>query len=316
MELTSGVKLCITCDTSVELPANFCDMCGTSLISEAVPDKISTAEWQGPVVRIAISTVAVGFGIYLLQVKGQNTSIFLLFLPLIIGTIAGAMNIEPINTLQTSLASWVLGKLERFKEGRGKIRRYFLSPWHWLLNAAISTEQRISNPYLRSGFSVAAFLYICSLMIFIAYVAISFVVAMIIIGVAFWALSFFLDGGMSPTSTVVKTVRRKDTGAEKLLGKKLYDTSGLIRREVGQVDEDGKVYDTTGARRRQVAEIDSYGNIRDTTGFKDKMVAKISNDGTISDTTGFLNKEVGKIDKDGRVLNTKGVFNKEVGKAE
>jgi len=49
MESTPETAHCASCGNMVELPANFCDECGTPLNSSGTPDQPGSIKWQEPV---------------------------------------------------------------------------------------------------------------------------------------------------------------------------------------------------------------------------------------------------------------------------
>jgi len=306
---------CISCDSLVELPANFCEMCGTTLNVQTVTEKPELEDSKELILRIIIPVVAVAMGLYLLFSKYPSSGmLLLLLLPLIIGTVVGSINSDQMNSLQSKSINWCLLKLSGLKDKDGKRHRYFFRPWHWMLTQLISYQEKITNPFVRAGFLCAAFLYLTGIMFFLIYMAVAVVVTIILIGIICWFIFMIMEGGGSSQSSKILT--KRILPKDKLRGKDIYDNKGLLSSQIRHIDEDGNVYDTTGMVRRKVAKIDDDGKIRDMTGAWKSNVGEIDEDGNITDTTGTFHKKVGEIDEDGKIYDTTGMVREKKGKIQ
>jgi hypothetical protein len=297
------VKLleCQECGSSVVAPANFCDMCGVKLKGVSLAQPIISSyqnEQESPkniqplltdknknlAIKIGIPALIVAAGLYMLLSKNPGLHFLLFFLfPAMIWTIIGIANVGEVNAAIERFYSWILNKLEKVKEGAGKRHKYFFKPWHWMLSQIDILETKIEKPEVRTGFKVAAYLYICFLMIFIAYIAVSIVVGIILLAIVFWIIDFFSDNQ--------GTVRRKETYARGIKKDRLeyifpFGSTELEKlkqkfgSDFGELRNNGEIY-TKGAFPVKIGYIDENG--------------------TVYDTRGLLIEKRGYVDEDGRV---------------
>lgn len=221
---------CHDCGSSVAIPANYCDMCGMQFEENTMHTKTQaggehedkaksnirkikrfiTAENKELALRIGIPTlVIIGAVIAILSKNPFLHELILWISPILIGTIVGAANIPALNSSIERFSKWLLAKLATVKDKGKKRHKYFFKPWHWLLYKINNLEEKIEHPQVRNGFKIAAYLYICSLMFVIAYISISLIVLLIMVGVVFWLIDFF-----SGNESTTYTVRRKEKYVE------------------------------------------------------------------------------------------------------
>lgn len=235
--------------------------------------------------------------------------ILLLCLPMILGACVFLFKIKKVVSWEESFNGWVANKRIANGEKTGFVSRWFFRPLLWGLAKIMTSTEQMQDEYVRSAVRTAAYVYILYFACMVAYISVAVVIAFVIIVLAFWVLSFFLDGGSSESY-------RTSTVNSRFKGKRLYNTQGIFNKEKGRVDEQGRVYDTTGIFDKQVGRVDEDGRIFDMKGVFDTQKGRIDSDGNIYDTTGVFDKRVARIDENGSIKDTSGIFDKEIGKAE
>ena len=240
MQPDAGHRLCNVCNSHVETPAFFCDMCGvpfpgapavtpgsvnqpitleppravavyvesTPSTGGVVPNTFAPtaispgANWSWIAIRFGIPIAVAILAIALMASKNRNAGTILwLLLPAMIGTAVGAANLEEVNRALEGVNNWTVGKLAAHKGGDGKRHRFILRPWHWLLTRINTGAGSIENPSVRNGVTVGAYFYLLGFFAFLAYVAVAIVVGIILIGITFWIISIFADGHGSSSSS-------------------------------------------------------------------------------------------------------------------
>lgn len=258
MQPEAGNLLCSACGSHVETPAFFCDMCGvpfseasaaapeiaamraepepvraaaassgfTPSIGEVAPNTNAPStqspevDWKELAIRIGIPVAVVTLGIFLNASKNKEAhTILLLLLPAMIGTIAGAANLEQVNLALEGINNWTVEKLATRKDGDGKRHRFFYRPWHWLLTRINTWAGSIENPLVRNGVTVGAYFYVLAFFVFLVYVALVIVVGIILLVIFGWIISMF-DGGNAPSSARQPPANKKHGGGGGLFGTK------------------------------------------------------------------------------------------------
>ena len=325
MSTSSETITCKVCGRIISLPANFCDLCGAdfqkSTFSQIIRSSLGKIKIyiarikvflgeknnQELLLRIGIPTFVLVSGLFMFFSANPQLNRLLFFLfPAMAGAAVGAANIKEINDVIEKSNNWILNKLEAVKDKGGKRHKYYFKPWFWMLNQINNLSDQIVTLQIRNAFKISAYLYICFLMLFIAYMAVVIVVLLVILAVTFMIISFFSDRDTPSyrTSSVSNRIR----------GKKLYNTKGFFDKQTHRIDEKGNVYDTSGLFEKQVGKITDDGHILSTEGIFSKQTGKIDGDGNIYDSSGIIDKKVGEILEDGTIKDTKGIIGKPTGK--
>lgn len=232
--------------------------------------------------------------------------IIILGFPAIIGAAVYFFKYDNAVSWVESINGWFLRKKEAVSQKTGIVSRWFFRPVLWVLAKIMEMTEQTKDQYLRTAIRIASYLYFIGIAL---YISISIVVGIAILLIALWIIGELLAGDSGTSYTMRRTVSRvKD--------KSLYDTSGIVNKKVGRIDEDGNVYDTSGIFAKKIGKIDEDGKILDSTGVFDKQVGRIDEEGGIHDTTKVFDKKVGRIDENGNIHDTTGILDKKIGKVD
>ena len=214
---------CGICSTQVEIPANFCDMCGAPLSPressrEASPviadsqtdmdmaeEYASLPEWARVCIVAGIGllpeTLILTTGFLRVDLIGLN----ILYLPLLLGlTVSVAKPASAVSWVDR-LNNWLIRKKGQVAERSGYISRFFLKPLLWGLTKIMMWTEHIDNQFLRCGVRITSYLYfivvmvlVALLMVYVVLIITAFVVG-IILGILLllfilWFIGVLLDG--------------------------------------------------------------------------------------------------------------------------
>jgi len=262
-------------------------------------------------------------------------ALLLLAAPLLIGV--GVWLLKPASALTRMDAwnRWLLSRKDKASSSSGFFAKYWGRPVLGLAGLLIRWTEGISDPFLRCGIRIAAFLYFAAFVLLatflLAYMAVVIVVMIVAIIVALWVLGKVLssddDEPRRPTWTRKRASEDEEERRRELLlragarGSKVYRREGTFSEDENvRIDEQGRIYKRTGAfSEDEVGRIDGEGRVFTRTGtFSENEVGRIREDGRIYEKSGmFSEDEIGRIDEKGRIHRRTGTFSEEeIGRVE
>jgi len=237
---------CSHCNRNVTVPANYCDMCGEKL-GKAPPSQtiksyfknlkidfkpikffLTNKNNQENLIKIGIPTAVIVIGLFMYFSENSNLNKLLLFLfPVMIGTIVGAANIKDVTHALEKSNNWILNKLGSVKDKGGKRHKYYFTPWYWMLYNINNLCDKIETIEVRNGFKITAYLYVCFLMIFVAYIAVSIIVGIILLAIVFWIIAFFTSDETVTSKVIEKKVIKETKPVMRTCGLCVYYDSAF-----------------------------------------------------------------------------------------
>ena len=292
--------VCKSCGRIISLPANFCDLCGRDLhkskISRTIKSfigKIDTEPLmiflgekknQELFVRISVPVVMLVIGLYMYFSSKPELKEWLFFLfPIMVGTAVGYANIKEVSNAMDRGNQLILKKIDAVKDKGGKFHEYGLKPLLWLLNEINILSSNITKLELRNGFKIAAYLYICLLLFFLAYITVVIVVGIIILIIIGWLIDTFSEDYKVSESR--RAIYSKSIKKEKDLLEGLFcdnDMEKLKKKfgsEFGRLASNGVIY-SKDLFPVKIGYIDENGNIYDTREFFGKKIGRVNEEGS------------------------------------
>ena len=158
------------------------------------------------------------------QAQFSASLFYVLFLsfPAILGGIVALFRIDKGVQWGSGFHLWAERRRDHYRARKGALNRIFYRPLLWCVSKAAALAESIEGSILRTGVRIAVMLYIFG---FALYIAISVVIAILLMMAGFWLLFKLLGWDESP----------KMPGREVENTCDLYDNRGIIPRPFGRV---------------------------------------------------------------------------------
>lgn len=245
----------------------------------------------------------------------SNAAFSLLLLgPMLVGGMIAAMNSDAANGATERAEAWVRRKHGVTSGSTGWLKGYILNPLLWAIAKFCDWTDNFSHRGLKNGARVTAALYIIAAWLFVLYLAVIAVIAIVMIGIALY-VAFKILGSTSDTDDDnVERTSGSDV-AYRRRGSVSYTKTGMFsEEETGRTDESGRVFRKTGMfSEEEIGRIDEEGRAFEKTGmFSEEQTGRTDADGRIFRKTGmFSEEEVGRVDESGKVFKKTGMFSEE-----
>ena len=244
-------------------------------------------------------------------------SLVLLMIPALVGGIVAAINSNGFNDATERVEAWTRLRQQGTSASKGWFLGYIVNPVLWMIVKFCDWTDGFTHRGLKNGTRIAATLYLTLAWIFLLYIAVMLVIAIVIFGVVIYIAAKVLasmgdSSGPSYESDPPPSFSNIGQGRR---GSKSYAKTGIFsEEETGRTDEDGRVFKKTGIfSEEEVGRIDEEGKVFKKTGvFSEEETGRSDKDGRVFKKTGvFSEEEVGRIDEEGKVYKKTGVFSEE-----